>query len=299
MHILVTGSSGFIGSNLVPFLMAKGYTVNCLVRYLEPMEKNQIYWDPKKKLINLQLTDKYEVILHLAGENIAKKRWSRRQKEKIYSSRIQGTHFLIQSLLNLKNRPKVFICASAVGYYGNCADEIVDEDHQRGRGFLADVCADWEQETKYLIEKKIRVINLRFGIILSTLSGALAKMLPFFKLGLGGKMGTGNQYISWISLEDCLRAIDFIIKSDFIHGAVNVVSPNAVTNEEFARTLGRVLKKPVFFMLPSPMLRVILGQMADELLLSSTRAIPKKLLANGFIFQHEKIKEVLSILVAK
>jgi uncharacterized protein (TIGR01777 family) len=299
MRILISGSSGFIGSNLVPFLISKGYHVSCLKRNLDKMQKNNIFWDPQKKIIDHKSIEEFDVVIHLAGENIAARRWTKRQKARIYDSRIQSTNFLTQSLCSLKMPPKLFLCASAVGYYGDCADEIVDEDHVRGRGFLPDVCENWEKAANSLVKKEVRIVNLRFGMILNSSSGALAKMLPVFKLGLGGKMGGGKQYISWISLEDTLRTIDFIIKCDAIQGAVNIVAPDAVTNREFTKILGSVLKRPVFFSVPSWILRIILGEMADELLLSSTRAIPMKLITNNFVFQHKTITTFLSILVTK
>ena len=289
MRILISGSSGFIGTYLIPFLASKGYNLNYLKRKRELIKDITILWHPERRIINSKALEGYDVVIHLAGENIATRKWTKRQKEKIYNSRIQDTNFLTQSILSLDSPPKLFLCASALGYYGHCGDEIVTEEHKAGEGFLAKVCKDWENEVSKANKKKIRIVNLRFGMILSPQFGILSKLLPVFKLGLGGKIGNGKQYMSWISIEDAIRAIEYIIKNDSIKGPVNITSNSPVPNEEFTRVLGTVISKPVIFSVPAFILRFVYGEMADELLLSSIRAIPKKLIDSGFTFRHETV----------
>jgi uncharacterized protein (TIGR01777 family) len=293
MRILISGSSGFVGSNLISFLKSKGIKLNFLKRNQDQIKDITILWHPEKRIIDPKFLEGYDAVIHLSGENLSSKRWNKRQKEKIFNSRIQDTNFLTQSILNLNSPPKIFLCASAAGYYGNCGDKIINEDQPPGKGFLAEVCKYWEQEAAKVNKRNIRVVNLRFGMILGPGSGALAKMLPFFKLGLGGKFGNGKQYISWISIDDTVRAIHHILNNNSLNGPINIVAPNPVTNEEFTMTLGKVLNKTVNFSLPSSMLRILLGEMADELLLSSTRVMPQKLINSGFSFKHETISKAL------
>ncbi|MCH8221545.1 MAG: TIGR01777 family protein [Proteobacteria bacterium] len=292
MKILVTGSHGLIGSALIPFLTTGGHEVLRLVRNPNPAT-NEIPWDPQAGVIDNEQLEGLDAVVHLAGENIASKRWNTAQKKRIRESRVHGTRLLSESIARLNDPPKVLVCASAVGYFGDRGDEELDEQSEPGTGFLADVCRDWEAAADPAREKGIRVVNLRFGVILSSAGGALAKMLLPFKLGLGGVVGSGKQYWSWIALDDVLGAILHVISNDDLNGPVNCVSPNPATNREFTKTLGRVLKRPTVFPLPAFAARLALGEMADELLLPSARVIPKRLQESGYEFQYPELEEAL------
>ena len=284
MKVLVTGSTGLVGSALVPFLETDGHEVARLVRSAVQRESD-IQWNPKTRAIETARLEGIDGVVHLAGENIASRRWSQKQKARIRDSRVEGTEFLCETLKGLEKPPKVLISASAIGYYGNQGDPRLDEDSPPGTGFLPDVCVAWEAATGPAVEKGIRVVNLRFGIILSPGGGPLGKMLPFFRMGLGGVVGDGEQFMSWISLDDVLGVIRRSLVTDTLRGPVNTVSPQPVTNREFTKTLGRVLHRPTLFPLPAFAARLILGEMADELLLASARVQPKKLLDVGYEFR--------------
>ena len=292
MKILITGSHGLIGSALIPFLTTGGHEVLRLVRNPNPAT-HEIQWNPQAGVIDDEQLEGLDAVVHLAGENIASKRWNTAQKKRIRESRVHGTRLLSESLARLNDPPKVLVCASAVGYFGDRGDEELDEESEQGTGFLADVCRDWEAAADPAREKGIRVVNLRFGVILSSAGGALAKMLLPFKLGLGGVVGSGKQYWSWIALDDVLGAILHAMSHDDLHGPVNCVSPNPVTNREFTKTLGRVLKRPTLFPLPPFAARLVLGEMANELLLASTRVVPKQLQASGYQFRFEDLESAL------
>ncbi len=224
---------------------------------------------------------------------MAQGRWTSAKKRLILSSRVNGTRELVDYISHLTSKPKVFLCASAVGYYGSRSDEILDEGSSLGEGFLAEVCDQWEKETRRLASMGVRVVNLRFGMVLSPKGGALHKMIPPFKAGLGGIIGGGNQYISWISISDLVDIVEFIIKNDTIKGPVNIVSPTPATNKSLTQSLGKALNRPTFFRLPSLLVKTIFGQMADEMLLSSTRAIPKVLLDAGYEFKDQSLDATL------
>ena len=292
MKILVTGSHGLIGSALIPFLTTGGHDVLRLVRNPNPAS-DAICWDPQAGVIENDQLEGLDAVVHLAGENIASRRWNVSQKERIRESRVRGTRVLSESIAKLNNPPKVLVCASAVGYFGDRGDEELGEQSEPGCGFLADVCRDWEAAAGPAREKGIRVVNLRFGVILSSTGGALAKMLLPFKLGLGGVVGSGKQYWSWIALDDVLGAIRHVISHGDLNGPVNCVSPNPSTNREFTRILGRVLKRPTLFPLPAFAARLVLGEMAHELLLASTRVVPKQLQASGYRFRFEELEWAL------
>ncbi len=293
MKILLTGSSGFVGSEFKEFLEKDGNDVYCLIRDKILENEKSIFWSFEDNIIDSSQTEGMDCIIHLAGESIAAKRWTIKQKYKIRQSRIKSTKFLIKTISKLQSPPKLFLCASAIGFYGDSGDKVVDENTSGGEGFLAEVCRSWEHEGQPLRNMGIRVVNMRFGMILNRKGGALKKMLLPFKLGLGGRTGNGRQYISWISLDDVVSAIQFIIKNDKIEGPVNFVSPNPVTNKHFAKTLAKVLHRPAIFPLPAIIARLLLGEMADELLLSSIRVEPAVLMQNGFAFKHETFKLAL------
>jgi len=230
--------------------------------------------------------DELDAVVHLAGENIAGARWTQRQKTLIRDSRVKGTRVLSDLMGRRSPPPKVLVCASAIGYYGDRGDEILREDSASGSGFLPDVCREWEAACQPAAAKSIRVVNLRIGIVLSQAGGALAKMLTPFKLGAGGVIGSGRQYMSWIALDDVASAIHHALTHDSLRGPVNAVAPNPVTNRDFTRTLGRVLSRPTLFPMPAFVARLALGEMADALLLASARVVPARLLESGFVFRY-------------
>jgi NAD dependent epimerase/dehydratase family enzyme len=267
--VLVSGSSGLIGATLCPFLAASGYQVTRLVRNPSAAE-GEIAWDPDKPLSSESISG-FDAVVHLAGESIVG-RWTDAKKAAIRHSRVAGTKNLTKALTETAQRPRVFISASAI---------------------LADVCREWEFATTAAADAGIRTAQTRFGIVLSTAGGALAKMLPPFRLGIGGNMGNGRQWWSWIDLQDVVRAIEHVIKNSSLHGAVNVVSPNPVTNAEFTKTLASLLSRPAVFPMPAFLARLALGQVADELLLASQRVEPAKLIASGYAFQQLNLRQAL------
>lgn len=274
MNLMISGSHGLIGTALVQRLEETGHTIIRLERTInETLEFNNI-----------------DAVVHLAGESIADGRWNTEKKQRIEQSRVIGTTKLTEQIAATTSKPAVFICASAIGFYGNRGETILAEDSTKGSGYLPDVCEKWEQSAS---GAGIRTVNLRTGIVLDKKGGALQKMLPPFKLGLGGILGSGNQYMSWISLEDMITAIQFIISNQEIEGPVNLTSPNPVTNKDFTKTLGTILRRPSIMPLPAFAARIIFGEMANALLLSSARVQPKKLLNAGYNFQHTELRSAL------
>jgi hypothetical protein len=292
MRIAITGASGLIGSALVPFLTAEGDDVERVTRPTSETS-GSIVWDPDAGKLAPTAMEGFDAVIHLAGEGIANRRWSDEQKAKIHDSRAKGTQLLSDTLAKLRNKPKVFVCASAIGFYGNRGDEVMTEDSAAGEGFLAEVVKDWEAATEAARQAGIRVVNSRFGVVLSRHGGALRKMLRPFKLGVGGKVSKGRQYMSWIAIDDAIAALRFMLTTPALEGPVNVVAPNPVTNYEFTKTLGRVLWRPTVFPMPGFMARVMFGKMANELLLASTRVIPTKLQRAGFAFRFPTLEAAL------
>lgn len=286
---MITGCTGLVGSALIDSLFKNGHSIQCLKRDKTPGAHH--FWDTDS--LPQDQNNGFDAIIHLAGENVANGRWSKKKKEAILNSRLDGTRELIDYVSLLADRPKVFLCASAVGYYGNRGKEILDEKSGLGVGFLAEVCRQWEKETQRLTNLGIRIVNLRFGMILSPNGGALHKMVPPFKLGLGGVVGTGEQHISWVSIRDVVKIIDFAIKNELISGPVNVVSPIQTTNKELTKTLGKVLQRPTIFKVPATAARLIFGQMADEMLLTSCRVTPQKLMQAGYQYIDQSLESVL------
>ena len=295
MKILVTGSSGFIGTALVKFLTAGGHSVISLPR--SNFNPESPVWDMDNCIKDLAHNGEKYAVVHLAGENIADGRWSEKKKNKILNSRVRGTKLLAEFFSQTEHKPTVIISASAVGFYGDRGAEILDESSKRGNGFLADVCVNWEDAVNVAAEAGIRVVNARFGIVLSSKGGALKKMLLPFKMGLGGVIGSGEQYMSWLSIDDAVAMIQYVIANDSIHGSVNFVTQNTINNREFIKTLGRVLNRPTIFPLPVFAARLAFGEMADELLLSSTRVFPEKLVDSGYKFQHPDLSQALEHLI--
>ena len=297
MKVAVTGASGLVGGALVPLLTTGGHSAVRLVRR-NPRADGEARWDPATGAAPGAL-EGVDAIVHLAGENIAGKRWSAKQKQEIRDSRVLATRALCESLTKLSVKPKTLICASAIGYYGDRGDEQLDESSAKGTGFLAEVCDEWEAATQPAKDAGIRVVHMRFGIILSPKGGALAKMLLPFKLGGGGILGSGNQYMSWISLDDVCGAILHALTNDSLSGPVNTVAPAPVTNREYTKTLGSVLKRPTIFPMPAFAARAAFGEMADHLLLGSQRVQPKVLLDSGYRFQHTQLEDALRHLLGK
>ena len=292
MNILVTGATGLIGSKLCTSLLQKNHRAIHLVRK-PPASENRILWDPSSGKLDKESLEGIDAVVHLAGESITGGRWTPKKKRRILQSRIQGTRLLSESLAGLSSPPKVFVSASAIGYYGDRGDEMLVEDSDPGTGFLPDVCREWEKATESAAAKGIRIVFLRTGIVLSAHGGALAQMLPVFRMGLGGKIGSGRQYMSWIALEDITGIIEFAILTDSLQGPINAVAPNPVSNREFAKTLGRVLSRPSFFMLPGFAARLAFGEMADALLLSSARVSPSRLMDEKYPFRFPTLEEAL------
>ena len=299
MKVLISGASGLIGKNLQLYLNSHGYTVSRLVRNKKLMNDGDVFWDPQRMEVKSASIEGFEVVIHLAGENIASKLWTTKQKNKILNSRVHSTKLLSEALLIIKQPPSLFICASATGFYGNRGDTLLDEKSPPGEGFLAKVVQSWEKATEDLKKTGIRVINLRFGVVLSRHGGVLARLLPLFKLGLGGKIGNGQQFMPWISLEDILEIVHFVINKNNIQGAVNAVAPESCRNEQFTKTLAKVLSRPAFINMPQIVIRFVLGEMADELFLASTNVKPSVLIENAYPFIHSNIDSTLKSLLKK
>jgi uncharacterized protein len=293
MKILIAGSNGLIGQELLPALRNQSHEVVTLGRH-----KANLLWDDLRGDFPPDLLQGLETIIHLAGENIASKRWTAAQKERILTSRIETTRFLRQYAARHLPSLSCFISASAIGYYGNRGDELLIEESGSGQGFLAQVCREWEKAAEPVREASLRTVQLRLGTVLSTRGGALKRLLPFFRWGLGGRLGPGTQYFSWISVEDVVRAILFILKTPSLAGPVNFSSPFPVTNAELTKLLGKALKRPTLLPVPSVMLNLLLGEMGQELLLSSTRVYPQKLLQAGFEFNNPELLATLCALIS-
>jgi len=291
MHIAVTGCSGLVGSALVPSLTTRGHRVTRLVR--KSPSGGDILWDPAAGVKDLSRLEGVDAIIHLAGENIAAGRWTSQRKDEIRRSRVEGTRRLCESLAKLSRRPTVLVSASAIGFYGDRGNEILTEGSAPGKDFLAQVCQEWEAVTEPASRAGIRVVHLRFGMILSPVGGALRKMLLPFKLGAGGRMGSGEQYVSWIPIDDAVGAIHHALCAESLQGPVNVVSPNPVTNAEFARLLARVLSRPAFIPVPAFAARLLFGELADALLLASQRVTPARLSESGYRFRFPDLEAAL------
>ena len=291
MKIAIAGGSGLVGSALIPALEDDGHEVTRLVR--DSPKAGEIEWHPNQDQIEPGKLDGFEVIINLAGESIAEGRWTDEKKKKIHDSRVNGTHLLSEAMAQLAQKPRVFLCASATGIYGDRGDEVLDEQSESGGGFLAGVCREWEKATEPAANAGVRVVNLRFGPILAREGGMMEKMLTPFKMGLGGKVGFGKQYISWVAIDDVVAAIKLAMKDDSIRGPLNIVSPNPVTNERFTRALGEALSRPTIMAMPAFAARFAFGEMADEMLLVSQRVVPKRLNVAGYKFQFAELEATL------
>jgi hypothetical protein len=290
MKILVTGSTGFIGSRVVSHLASQGHQVARLLRKTPASGSPDIFWNPEVGMLDAAVLEGFDGVVHLAGDPIAKGRWTPEKKKRIRESRVASTSLLCENLAKLSRPPKALVQASAIGFYGERGNEVLTEESPPGEGFLPEVAAAWEKASGPALQKGIRVAHLRFGIVLSPAGGALAMMLPPFRMGLGGTLGSGRQFMSWISLEDVARIIEFTLTNDAIRGPINAVSPQPVTNLEFTKTLGTALKRPTIFPVPEFAVRLLFGEMGQDLLLSSARVEPKKLKAAGYTFHHPNLE---------
>ncbi len=298
MRIAITGASGFVGRTLARELAAAGHTVVPLVRAADPAP-GACRWDPATGELDVRALGAPDAVVHLAGENVAGGRWSAARKQRIRASRGPATAALGAALLRLATPPGVLVSASAIGIYGDRGDEELDESSPAGRGFLGDVAREWEAATHPLRDAGVRVVNLRIGMVLEPSGGALAKMLPPFRLGLGGPLGSGMQWMSWITRSDLVAAIGLLLTNASLSGPVLAVAPNPVTNREFTQALGRVLRRPTFLPAPAFALRLLLGEMADALLLSSQRCLPRRLLGAGFRFADPQLEPALRRLLGR
>jgi hypothetical protein len=294
VKVLVSGASGLIGSALLPALQSSGYEVTRLVRSAAS-GKSDIAWDPSRPLAPESVSG-FDAVVHLAGESIVG-RWTDAKKRRVRESRVQGTRNLAEALAATPQAPRVFISASAIGYYGDRGEETLREESSSGSGFLPEVCREWEAAAEPARKAGIRTAQMRFGVVLSASGGALQKMLPPFRMGVGGNIGSGRQWMSWIDIDDVVGAIQHVIKADNLRGPVNVAGPNPVRNAEFTKTLASVLSRPAIFPMPAFAARLLFGQMADELLLASQRVEPDKLLASGYVFQKPELRAALETIL--
>jgi len=299
-RILISGASGMVGDALRNSMAQKHFNVLQLVRR-NPEAPNQLQWNPASSpaIAHVEALEGLNAAIHLSGANLAAHRWTPDYKRELTSSRIDSTHALATALAGLRNPPKMLLMASAVGIYGNRGDELLDETSAPGKGFLADLCQQWEAAAQPAVEAGIRVLDLRFGMILTAGPGALARLLPIFRMGLGGRLGDGRQFMSWIALDDLLAAIFYLLESPTASGPFNFTAPNPITNAQFTRALAGHLHRPAFFAVPKPALRLAFGEMADEALLASVRAYPAKLAATGFQFSCPSIVHALPAILPR
>ena len=298
--ILITGSHGLIGSSLIPLLTAAGeHKIRRLARpssNRNNTNSHSMVWNPNDGKVNVKDLEGFDVVIHLAGENIFG-RWTDSKKQRILESRIKSTRLLCDSLIKLANPPSTLICASAIGFYGNRGDEVLDEESKPGSGFLSDVCQKWEESTETARDAGIRVVNTRFGVVLTPKGGILQKLLAPSRLGLSFRLGDSNRYISWVSIEDVIGSIFYSIINSSIRGPVNVVSPNPVTSLEFSKTLARIVKSKIMLPISQKLARMMFGELEDALISSSALVVPNKLSSAGYRFVNPKVEDTLRLLV--
>ncbi|GAA3365996.1 TIGR01777 family oxidoreductase [Streptomyces antimycoticus] len=291
MRIAVTGSSGLIGTALVRSLHEDGHQVVRLVRR-PPRAQDEVEWDPKREWVDTKGLMGCEAVVHLAGAGVGDRRWTDAYKKEIRDSRVLGTAALAEAIASLDAPPRVLVSGSAVGFYGDTGERAVDESAPPGHGFLPDLCQDWEEAAAAAQEAGVRTVFTRTGLVISSEGGAWGRLFPLFKLGLGGRMGSGRQYWSFISLRDHVAALRHILDTPELTGPVNLTAPAPVTNREITAAMGRVLRRPTLFTVPAPALRIALGEMSGEVL-GSVRAIPRRLLDSGFTFTHPHVDEAI------
>ena len=299
LKVLISGASGMIGKALVALLSTAGHEVTTLVR--RPVERGakEIRWNVEKEDLDPAKLEGFDAVVHLAGEPVASGRWNANKKAAIRSSRVDGSRLLCSALARLDRRPRVYVQASAIGFYGDRGDELLSERSARGQGLLAEITSDWEDAARMLRQSSVRTAFLRFGVVLDPRGGALRQMLPAFKLGAGGPLGSGKQWWSWVSLDDAISSILYAISQKDLAGAVNVTAPEPIPAREFARTLGRVLRRPAVLPAPAPALRLAFGEKADALLLASQRVLPTKLEATGFPWRDPDLESALRRLLGR
>jgi uncharacterized protein (TIGR01777 family) len=303
MKVIVTGATGLVGHALVRSLLADGHEVTRLVRgdaqgFRAPGTA-AVHWEPDNGVIDAKELEGHDAAIHLAGESIADGRWDEEKKRRILESRVKGTRLLAEALAGLNEKPKTLVSASAIGFYGNRGAEVLREESASGEDFLSEVCREWEKATLPASQAGIRVIHVRIGVVLSAEGGALEKMVKPFKLGLGGRVGSGQQYMSWITLDDLVGVIKRALTDESLRGPINAVAPNPVTNEEFTKALGRVLGRPTFLPVPAFAARLAFGEMADALLLSGARVEPARLREAGYEFKQPEIEGALRHVLKK
>jgi len=294
MKILITGASGLVGTHLIPTLKAQGHEIYKLVRKT-PKATDEIQWDATEGFSDAEQSklENFDAVVHLAGDNVASGSWSEEKKRKIRESRTVGTRVLVDALRKTKHPPKILVSASAIGFYGNRNDEILTEDSAKGVGFFPDVCDEWEQESQKANEFGARVVNPRIGVVLAKDGGALEKMLTPFKFGVGGVVGSGEQYMSWIAIDDLIKIFHFALETNDLSGAINATAPNPATNEEFTKTLGKVLGRPTIIPIPAFGIKLLFGEMGERLLLEGCRVIPKRLQDANFEFQFTNLEDAM------
>lgn len=298
-RVLLSGASGMLGIALRSALSARGDTFLQLTRRV-PTAPNQFQWDPSAggQLAHSEAFEDLSAAIHLSGANLAARRWTQAYKREIVQSRVDTTRALAAGLAGWSHPPKVLLVASAVGIYGDRGDELLDETSAPGNGFMADLCKEWEAASAPAADAGIRVVHMRFGVVFSAKDGALARFLPFFRVGIGGKVGNGRQYMSWISEQDLVGAVLFLLDTENASGAYNITAPNPVTNAQFTRLLAAQLHRPSVFTVPAFAARLAFGEMADEALLASTRAYPARLVAAGYQFQHPSLVHALPAMLS-
>jgi uncharacterized protein (TIGR01777 family) len=292
MKILITGATGLIGTALQKSLREKGHEL-LLASRKEPKDSSYIQWDPQNGFAAPERLEGIDAVVHLAGENLSGLRWTDEKKKAIRDSRVIGTRNIVDTISDLKERPRLLVAASAIGFYGDRGDEELTETSKTGKSFLAEVCREWEAEARRAEDSGVRTVLLRTGIVLSKEGGALGTMLMPFKLGLGGVVGDGKQWMSWVSLADHIEVINFALENENIRGAVNSVSPNPVANKEFTSVMGEVLYRPTFIPVPEFAVHLMFGEMGEALLLDSTRVTPKRLIDAGFKFKFPELKKAI------
>lgn len=293
MKVLVSGSSGLIGSALIRNLESGGHDVHRLLRPQSPEAPNAVMWDPAAGTLDPRDLEGFDAVVHLAGENIANRKWSPEQMARIRDSRVGSTALLARTLAGLDSPPSVLVCASAGGYYGDRGDALLDEDAGPGEGFMATNTRDWEDAATAAASGRTRVVQLRIGVVLTAAGGMLSRVLPIFRLGLGGRLGSGKQYMSWLTRADVVDATVWTMEHDHLSGPVNVSSPNPVTNSEFTRALGKAVRRPALFIVPTIALKIMQGDLS-QVVTSSARMDPARLTASGFRFNHPDIESALA-----